>query len=90
MIPGKKPSVTIGFLREQGMPEKAPEEAVQGNEQMRRDKEMRVIMEIRQPRDLGNEMLGVCERAQSGRRKRGVRRGYRVQDTQCLGVGSMR
>lgn len=32
MIPGKKPSVTIGFLREQGMPEKAPEEAVQGNE----------------------------------------------------------
>ena len=73
------------------MLEKAPEEAVQPNEQRRRDKEGRVIIDVRHLELLGSEMPGVCERARCGQSRRGVRRGqYRVQDTPCIGVGSMR
>lgn len=53
----------------------APEEAVQANEQLRRDKERRVIMGITHPQALGNQMLGVCQRARFGRRRQRVRLG---------------
>ena len=62
------------------MLEPAPEEAVSVNEKIRRGKEKRVIMKIGHPQDLGNKILGVFERARSGRRRPGVRRGQCTRD----------